>query len=59
MGLPEGVAVGLEGLLDEGLLVGARVGLLETLEGALEALVSPLAALPYKYSGIIECKHID
>jgi hypothetical protein len=64
MGLPEGAAVRLDGLEEEGLLVGIRLDLVglvveSSLDGALEALVSPLVALPYEYNGIIECKHID
>jgi hypothetical protein len=70
MGLPEGVAVGLDGLLvraglvEEGLLVGTRVGLVGLpvdgrLEGGLEALEIFLTVLPYEYRGIIECKHFD
>jgi hypothetical protein len=61
MGLPEGVAVGLEGLKEEGLLEGVMEGVdgLQVWgrpEGALEALVCSSTALPYQYSGIIECK---
>jgi hypothetical protein len=61
MGLPEGEAVGLEGLKEEGLFAGVMEevdGLLlwGRLEGALEALVSSSTALPYQHSGIIECK---
>jgi hypothetical protein len=51
-----------EGLVDAGLLEGimkAVDGLLMKgrLDGELEALVGFLTAIPYEYSGIIECKH--
>jgi hypothetical protein len=64
LGLLDGVAVGVEGLLDEGLFVGTRLGLdglplAGRLEGPLDALVRWISALPYEYRGIIECKHID
>jgi hypothetical protein len=70
MGLPEGIAVGVEGLLvkeglvEEGLFDGIKEGVDGLLvrgrsEGALEALVSFISDIPYEYSGIIECKHID
>jgi hypothetical protein len=54
MGLPEGVAEGREGLKDEGLLVGMRLGidglpLAGRLEGPLEALVRLISVLIYAY----------
>jgi hypothetical protein len=57
------VAVGLEGLVEAGLIEGTRVGLVGLvvegrLEGGLEALVGLLTAIPYECRGIIECKHI-
>jgi hypothetical protein len=66
LGLPEGVAVavGLDGLVEEGLLEGMRLGLVGLLvdgrlNGALETLVGFLTAKLYEYRGIIECKHMD
>jgi hypothetical protein len=64
LGLLDGEAVGVEGRVDEGRLVGLRVGL-DGLpvngrrDGVLEALDSVLTALPYEYSGITVCQHID
>jgi hypothetical protein len=69
LGFLDGVAVGLDGLDEAGLLVA---GLLEgvregddglivdgRLDGASEALVSSSTVLPYQYSGVIEYKLID
>jgi hypothetical protein len=55
------VAVGVEGLVEEGIFAGVMEEvdgslLWGRLEGALEALVSSSTALPYQYSGINECK---
>jgi hypothetical protein len=60
MGLLDGVAVGVVGLLDEGLLVGTRDGLdglplAGRLEGPLEALARLISALVYEYRSISVC----
>jgi hypothetical protein len=60
MGFPEGLAVGVEGLKEEGLLVGTRDGLdglplAGRLEGPLEALERLISALDYEYGSIIVC----
>jgi hypothetical protein len=60
MGLPEGLAVGVEGLLEEGLLDGTRDGLdglplAGRLEGPLEALERLISDLVYEYRGISVC----
>jgi hypothetical protein len=64
LGLLDGVAVGLEGLLDEGLFEGTRLGLVGLpvagrLEGPLEAIERFIIASPYEYRGMSECKYID
>jgi hypothetical protein len=64
MGLLDGAAVRVEGLLEESLFEGMRDGLdglplAGRLEGPLEALERWISALDYEYRGIIECKHID
>jgi hypothetical protein len=60
----DGDLVRVDGLVEEGLLVGLRVGLVGFLvegrfDGPLEAAVSFSVDLPYEYGGVIDGKHID